>query len=40
VAVEKKRGRMYPADWDAALALNAEQRAAKWREIVAERTSR
>ena len=37
VAVEKARGRMYPAAWEAAMALTAEQRAAKWREIVAAR---
>jgi hypothetical protein len=37
VAVEKARGRMYPAAWDAAMALTAEQRASKWRETVAAR---
>lgn len=37
VAVEKARGRMYPAAWEAAMALTAEQRAAKWREAVAAR---
>lgn len=40
VEVEKKRGRMYPAAWDFALSFTAEQRAAKWKEIVAERTPR
>jgi hypothetical protein len=40
VAVEKQRGRMYPAAWDYALSFNAEQRAAKWKETVAERMSR
>jgi hypothetical protein len=40
VAVEKQRGRMYPAAWDFALSFTAEQRAAKWRERVAERTRR
>jgi hypothetical protein len=37
VAVEKARGRMYPAAWDAAMALTPEQRATKWRETVAAR---
>lgn len=37
VAVEKARGRMYPAAWDAAMTLTAEQRAAKWRDTVAMR---
>jgi hypothetical protein len=40
VAVEKQRGRMYPAAWDFALSLTPEQRAAKWKETVAERTPR
>jgi hypothetical protein len=40
VAVEKQRGRMYPAAWEYALALTAEQRAAKWKETLAERTPR
>jgi hypothetical protein len=40
VAVEKQRGRMYPAAWDFALSFTAEQRAAKWKEIVAERMPR
>jgi hypothetical protein len=38
VAVEKQRGRMCPAAWDFALALTPEQRAAKWRETMAQRT--
>jgi hypothetical protein len=37
VAVEKARGRIYPAAWETALALTAEQRASKWRETVAAR---
>ena len=37
VAVEKARGRMYPAAWEAAMALTAEQRASKWRETVVAR---
>jgi hypothetical protein len=40
VAVEKQRGRMYPAAWDFALSFTADQRAAKWKETVAERTPR
>ena len=40
VAVEKSRGRMYPAAWDFALSFTAEQRAAKWKETMAERTHR
>jgi hypothetical protein len=40
VAVEKARGRMYPAAWEAALALTAKQRASKWRETVASRANR
>lgn len=40
VAVEKQRGRMYPADWEFALGFTQEQRAAKWKETVAERTPR
>jgi len=40
VAVEKQRGRMYPAAWDFALSLTADQRAAKWKETVAERIPR
>ncbi len=38
VAVEKQRGRMYPAAWEYALSLTPEQRAAKWKETVAERS--
>ena len=38
VAVEKQRGRMYPAAWDYALSLTPEQRAAKWKETMAERS--
>lgn len=38
VVVEKQRGRMYPAAWDFALSFTPEQRAAKWKETVAERT--
>jgi hypothetical protein len=37
VAVEKHRGRMYPAAWDFALSFTPAERAAKWKEIVAER---
>jgi hypothetical protein len=40
VAVEKQRGRMYPAAWDYALSFTPEQRAAKWKETVAERMRR
>ena len=40
VAVEKQRGRMYPAAWDFALSFTADQRAAKWKETVAERLPR
>jgi hypothetical protein len=40
VAVEKQRGRMYPAAWDFALSLTPGERAAKWKETVAERTPR
>ena len=40
VAVEKQRGRMYPAAWDFALSFTPEQRAAKWKETVAERMPR
>jgi hypothetical protein len=40
VAVEKRRGRMYPAAWDFALSFTPEQRAAKWKKTVAERTPR
>jgi hypothetical protein len=34
VGVEKQRGRMYPAAWDFALSLTAEERAAKWKELL------
>jgi hypothetical protein len=40
VAVEKQRGRMYPAAWDFALSFTADQRAAKWKETVADRMPR
>jgi hypothetical protein len=40
VAVERQRGRMYPAAWDFALSFTVEQRAAKWKETVAERMLR
>jgi hypothetical protein len=40
VAVERQRGRMYPAAWDYALSFTADQRAAKWNETVAQRTRR
>ena len=40
VAVEKQRGRMYPADWDFALSFTPEQRMTKWKETLAERTPR
>src|SRR5438270_11222650 len=40
VAVERQRGRMYPAAWDFALSFTADQRAAKWKETVAQRMRR
>jgi hypothetical protein len=40
VAVEKRRGRMYPAAWDFALSFTAEQRTTKWKETAAERMPR
>jgi hypothetical protein len=40
VAVEKQRGRMYPAAWDFALSFTADQRATKSKETVAERMPR
>lgn len=40
VAVEKERGRMYPVAWEYALSFTREQRAAKWKETVAERSRR
>jgi hypothetical protein len=39
VAVERRRGGPYPAAWDAAMALSASERAAKWKALVAERMS-
>ena len=40
VAVEKQRGRMYPGDWEEALAMSREQRLAKWNAFVEERRPR
>ena len=40
VAVEKQRGRMYPAAWDFALSFSPESRAARWKETLAERMPR
>jgi hypothetical protein len=40
VAVERQRGRMYPAAWDFALSFTAEQRASKWKDTVTERKPR
>jgi hypothetical protein len=40
VTVEKQRGRMYPASWDFALSFTPQERAAKWKETVAERSRR
>jgi hypothetical protein len=40
VAVEKQRGRMYPGDWEEALAMSREQRLAKWKAFVEERRQR
>jgi hypothetical protein len=37
VVVERRRGGPYPAAWDEALALSPVQRAARWRQLVAER---
>ncbi len=37
VAVEKRRGGVYPEAWDRALALTAGQRAQQWREILSSR---
>ena len=37
VVVERARGGPYPKAWDEAMALSAEQRAARWKQIVAER---
>lgn len=40
VLVERGRGGVYPAAWDSALTLTAEQRAARWRAIRDERLRR
>lgn len=40
VAVERQRGRMYPAGWDFAMSFTADQRAAKWKETVTQRMRR
>jgi hypothetical protein len=40
VAVEKERGRMYPAAWDFALSFPPAERAAKWKQLVSERARR
>ena len=40
VAVEKRRGGVYPAAWDAALALSAEGRAARWDSVRSSRIRR
>ena len=40
VAVEKQRGRMYPAAWDFALSFSPESRAARWKDTLAERMPR
>jgi len=40
VQVERRRRGPYPKAWDEALALSAAERAARWREIVAERGRR
>jgi hypothetical protein len=37
VVIERARGGPYPKAWDEAMALTAAQRAARWRELVAER---
>ena len=37
VVIERARGGPYPKAWDEAMALTAEQRAARWRELIAER---
>jgi hypothetical protein len=39
VAVEKRRGGVYPAAWDRALALDRAGRQARWRAIIAERST-
>jgi len=40
VEIEKRRRGPYPRAWDDALALNAEERQARWRRILDERASR
>ena len=40
VAVEKRRGGVYPAAWDAALALSLAERAARWDSVRASRMRR
>jgi hypothetical protein len=40
VAVERRRGGVYPAAWDAALAMTPAERASKFREIVEARRGR
>jgi hypothetical protein len=40
VEVERRRRGPYPAAWDSAMALTAEQRAARWRAIRDERSAR
>jgi hypothetical protein len=40
VAVEKRRGGVYPAAWDAALALSPRERAARWDSVRASRMRR
>jgi hypothetical protein len=40
VEIERSRGGPYPAAWDAAMKLTASERAAKWREVLAERLPR
>jgi hypothetical protein len=40
VVVEKRRGGVYPAAWDAALALTPRDRAARWDSVRASRTRR
>ena len=40
VEVEKQRRGVYPAAWEFALSLTPGQRAATWRETVAQRTRR
>jgi hypothetical protein len=40
VAVEKQRGRMYPGDWEEALAMSPEERLKQWKAFVEERRPR